>query len=319
VKLDLQNVLWRTRGRHWDYTFVLQPASPLLDSWYDIHVKVFAGLTPGNSPVTRGGVLSYGDERCPYLATTFRDSERLDVAGRPVAHYLVCFPSVEVDDSRLLNIPKDWGEQIVLAFGGAFNMTFDLSPSELQDSETESIERVFANTRDQNNEFILAGPAVPASLDTDVMAVVPIAKTNAAEPAVGYFSLDRVASLRRSIESAIVEGEAYALGFKGNFGTFSVLVSKIHDSALPQLLAESFDGAITDQFIKARSKGIRSRVLKTSLPPNPRRGGDSIVATLQRFPFDSAAQPEAHKRAIAKLLGADMDDHVVRSVLARLG
>jgi hypothetical protein len=117
VHIDLDRILWRTRGHSWDYCFVLCPRQPVIDTWYDFHVEVFSGTTAGVHPVVSGGVLqlAHGGE-IPFFATAFQDSALRDEAGRPIAHYLVWFPSLD-EGALHSNINPEWGFRVVEAFG----------------------------------------------------------------------------------------------------------------------------------------------------------------------------------------------------------
>lgn len=99
VQLNLENVLWRTRGRQWDYSFVLRSLRPLVDSWYDVHLKAFAGVTLDETPTSLAGILVQGFEEYPFVASAFLDARRRDSAGRPVGNYFIWFPNVGVQET----------------------------------------------------------------------------------------------------------------------------------------------------------------------------------------------------------------------------
>lgn len=124
MRVDLDSVLWRTRGRTWDYSFVLRPVHPRIETWYDFHADAFSGATPGREPINVGGVLRTidGDEVC-FVATTFQDPTLRDDVGRPVAHYFVWFPSVAGAPADL-ELPADWGPQLLQAFGDEWKTAF---------------------------------------------------------------------------------------------------------------------------------------------------------------------------------------------------
>lgn len=124
MRIDLDSVLWRTRGRTWDYRFVLRPVHPHIETWYDFHADAFSGVTPGRDPINVGGVLhTSGRTEVPFVATTFQDPTLRDAAGRPVVHYLVWFPTVS-GVSAYLEVPEDWGLQFVQAFGDEWKTAF---------------------------------------------------------------------------------------------------------------------------------------------------------------------------------------------------
>lgn len=124
MRIDLDSVLWRTRGQTWDYSFVLRPVHPSIETWYDFHADAFSGATPNTDPITVGGMLVTIDgEELRFVATTFQDPTLRDVAGRPVAHYLVWFPNIAGTPPDF-EIPPDWGPQVVHAFGEHWTTAF---------------------------------------------------------------------------------------------------------------------------------------------------------------------------------------------------
>jgi hypothetical protein len=124
LRIDLDSVLWRTRGRTWDYGFVLRPVHPHVETWYDFHADAFSGAAPGTSPISVGGVLLTVDgEKVSFVATAFQDAILKDAAERPVAHYLVWFPSL-AGAPLSFEIPADWGNQVIQAFGDEWKTAF---------------------------------------------------------------------------------------------------------------------------------------------------------------------------------------------------
>ena len=124
MRINLDSVLWRTRGRTWDYSFVLRPVHPHVETWYDFHADAFSGTAPGTSPIIVGGVLVTVDrEEVSFVATAFQDATLKDAAERPVAHYLVWFPSL-AGAPPSFEIPADWGNQVVQAFGDEWRTAF---------------------------------------------------------------------------------------------------------------------------------------------------------------------------------------------------
>lgn len=134
MRIDLESVLWRTRGHTWDYSFVLRPVHPHLEAWYNFHTDAFAGVAASTDATSVGGVLVTSEgEELRFVATTFQDPTLKDVAGRPVAHYLVWFPNIDGTECAL-NIAPDWGAQVVRAFGDHFRTAFasdDVSDDDL--------------------------------------------------------------------------------------------------------------------------------------------------------------------------------------------
>lgn len=124
MRIDLDSILWRTRGREWDYSFVLRPTHPHIETWYDFHTDVFAWTTPGTAPSVTGGFLSLGDgDEVPFIATSFQDSMLRDAVGRPIAHYLIWFPNTRGRPTDY-EVTADWGAQVVRAFGDEWGSAF---------------------------------------------------------------------------------------------------------------------------------------------------------------------------------------------------
>lgn len=125
MRIGLDNVLWRTRGRGWDYTFVLRPADPPVMAWYDFHADVFSEVAPGKDPVSTGGYLHLeSSKKIPFIATTFQDPTLRDAAQRPIAHYIIWFPKTAAKPTEFV-IPVDWGVQVVDAFGEGWHSAFE--------------------------------------------------------------------------------------------------------------------------------------------------------------------------------------------------
>jgi hypothetical protein len=125
LTLSLSDVLYRTRGRDWDYAFLLQPQPLLSEGWYALHRRMFGGVEPGEEPVLLRGELGVGLGH-PFFATTFVDSARRDSQGRPVAHYLAWLGTAAEAAPGL-----SFGPGLVAALGPALDSVFDLAPASL--------------------------------------------------------------------------------------------------------------------------------------------------------------------------------------------
>ncbi|MCZ7585371.1 MAG: hypothetical protein M5R36_19655 [Deltaproteobacteria bacterium] len=132
------------------------------------------------------------------------------------------------------------------------------------------------------------------------------------------------------IQNAIIEGEAYALGFKGKLGSLKIIASKVHEkgkeylgerSDLQRRLAKSFGGDLNDKFIQDRVEGILLRIVKRPIQKEPRRGFDALVEVLSKrediISFLNLSEEQAAKE-VAKILKASTDDRVVRNIVIRL-
>lgn len=112
LEVDLHHVLWFTRGKGWDYTFLLWPLLPRIADPDGLRERIFAGIRPGYVPHSITGRVRDGREQRAYLATTFIDPVRRDNVGQPIVHHVVWFPP---DGDTCLVAPVDWGSQFVAA------------------------------------------------------------------------------------------------------------------------------------------------------------------------------------------------------------
>jgi hypothetical protein len=134
LSLRLSEVLYRTRGRDWDYGFLLQPPPLLGEGWYALHRRIFANVEPGPAPLLLRGALGVGTGK-PFFATTFTDAERRDSQGRPVAHYIVWLGSDAESASG-----RDFGPAFVAALKAPLAVVFELSPQVVQHNETKPLD-----------------------------------------------------------------------------------------------------------------------------------------------------------------------------------
>lgn len=124
MRIDISKVLWRTRGFKWDYVFVLRPVQPRIQNCYDFYVDAFSGATPSIDPINVGGVLrTTNGEDIYFIATTFIDPTFKDVESRPIAHYLIWFPTIDAGLTDV-ELPTDWGFQFVTTVGVAWKSAF---------------------------------------------------------------------------------------------------------------------------------------------------------------------------------------------------
>jgi hypothetical protein len=134
LSLRLADVLYRTRGRDWDYGFVLQPKPLLREGWYALHRRIFANVEPMRSPLSLRGSLAVQTGQ-PFFATVFTDAERRDSQGRPVAHYVTWLgPAAESAPGR------SFGEPFVAALKPALDAIFELSPAAVQQGQDRPLD-----------------------------------------------------------------------------------------------------------------------------------------------------------------------------------
>ena len=134
LSLRLADVLYRTRGRDWDYGFLLQPPPLLGEGWYTLHRRVFANVEPSAAPLLLRGELGIGTGK-PFFATTFTDAERRDSQGRPIAHYIVWL------GAKAESAPgRNFGPAFVAALQAPLDAIFELSPQAVQRNETKPLD-----------------------------------------------------------------------------------------------------------------------------------------------------------------------------------
>jgi hypothetical protein len=129
LPIRLRDVLYRTRGRDWDYAFLLQPVPLIGEGWYALHRRIFANVEPEPAPLVLRGALAVGTGH-PFIASAFTDAERVDSQGRPVAHYIVWLGS---DAEAAPGV--SFGPGLVQALRGALDAVFDLAPEALRSGE----------------------------------------------------------------------------------------------------------------------------------------------------------------------------------------
>jgi hypothetical protein len=134
LSVRLSDVLYRTRGRDWDYGFVLQPQPLLREGWYALHRRIFANVEPTRSPLLLRGSLGVRTGQ-PFFATAFTDAERRDSQGRPVAHYVTWLGAAAEGAPGC-----SFGEPFVAALAPALDAIFELVPETLQQGQDKPLD-----------------------------------------------------------------------------------------------------------------------------------------------------------------------------------
>lgn len=125
LELSLGDLLYRTRGRDWDYAFLLQPEPLLGEGWYALHRRIFSNVEPGPTPLLLRGALGVGTGH-PFLATAFTDHQLRDSQDRPIAHYVTWLGrAAEAAPGA------SFGPPLIAALRPALDAVFDLSPEAL--------------------------------------------------------------------------------------------------------------------------------------------------------------------------------------------
>src|SRR6185503_9544385 len=134
LRMRLSDILYRTRGRDWDYGFLLQPEPLLGEGWYAIHRRIYANLEPGLSPILLRGALGIGTGHA-FFATAFVDAQRRDYQDRPIAHYLTWLGAqAEAAPGR------SFGPGLVEALRPALDNVFELSAESMRRGETKPLD-----------------------------------------------------------------------------------------------------------------------------------------------------------------------------------
>lgn len=134
LRVALGEVLYRSRGRHWDYAFLLHPEPLLREGWYTLHRRIFSNVEPSSVPLLLRGALGVGLGQ-PFLATAFTDAVRRDSQSRPIAHYLTWLgKSAEAAPGC------SFGPQLVAALAPAIDAVFELTVERLRRGETKPLD-----------------------------------------------------------------------------------------------------------------------------------------------------------------------------------
>jgi hypothetical protein len=153
LSLSLDDVLYRTRGRDWDYGFLLQPVPLLSEGWYSLHRRIFANVEPSPSPLLLRGALGIGTGKA-FFATAFTDAERRDSQGRPIAHYVTWLGHAAEGAAG-----RNFGEPFVAALRAPLDAVFDLSPQALKRPDSKPLDTLL------RQRFQAALPAMSLRLE----------------------------------------------------------------------------------------------------------------------------------------------------------
>lgn len=104
------HTLWKTRGREWDFEFLLLPLGTGIPAWYRIWSQMFKATSDSRDGIQRRfGVFELGP-RLGYAATMLLDPEgRRDAAGRPIFHQL----ALVTTDGEPPCLPADWATTLL--------------------------------------------------------------------------------------------------------------------------------------------------------------------------------------------------------------
>ncbi len=131
VSISLSHLLWRTAGRSWEYRFVMCPR--FVEDPYSLQVELFGDVVVGDQENIGSGLCVTTGGAMPYVATAFRDPKHRDTASRPILHYMTWFPPAEVISGRGLELPDNWGVQVLAQLQKDWDVAFGSeSPSILE-------------------------------------------------------------------------------------------------------------------------------------------------------------------------------------------
>jgi hypothetical protein len=114
------DLLWRTRGRSWDYEFITRPRRNWKDRSYLVTTQVFSA---GAGPVPSNIVGLVEGET--YLACSVLDPERRDEFGRPVQHYVLWLVPEGALHGGVPEISNDWLLRTMAALRGPLDALFE--------------------------------------------------------------------------------------------------------------------------------------------------------------------------------------------------
>jgi Peptidase of plants and bacteria len=144
ISIPVNEILWRTRGRNWEYCFLL---TPTIDrgSWWRFYREVKAALSLSSSgDQAIGKIKDRAGQEHVYLASLYLDSQLIDAAGRDTEQFVVWFPSQN-------HFPESGvPENLARAFSSYF-AAFINSPelSSLTDHDAAGADTIFKSLLDQ--------------------------------------------------------------------------------------------------------------------------------------------------------------------------
>lgn len=341
IQLRLEHLLWRTRGRHWDYLFLLAPSARYGHGWYSLHKEIFADFEP--SILERYVVGELLDQQSlqnlVFVGTVFLDDSRRDALGRPVAHYMVWLRPGEDLHEVKKHVPQDWGHAVLSRVGYALDADDVLNA--IGDDET-GIRRSFESLLSASDRTMeLEGPPVDPAECRDVGKKATNICSSASDPttrrserclASGPSRSDSDAATNKSdwnadVSNAIAQGEAWALlhdrGWLGRkLPTLPLKLQKINRAEVFRRIIKSFSGSQDDEFIQVRTESLAERAAARYLQEFS-RGFDAVVTVLVRYnrhiELSGLTQDKAHT-LLAQWIGhgAVKTDLFIHNVYARL-
>jgi len=134
VPLALDRLLWRTRGRRWDYAFLLLPQDRPAGGWYRAYQSVVASMAASPADADTGkptlSVLALPHESGGeiLLAAASVADRRRDAAGRPVRHTF--FYLLTGQQQERATVPTCWPVAVLGFLSEAYAAAYDLEASD---------------------------------------------------------------------------------------------------------------------------------------------------------------------------------------------
>jgi hypothetical protein len=126
--LRVEQLLWKTRGLHWDYEFIAIPDEPVVMGWTKALDELLGHEAPEASRLLYGELdvlpkLGSHDKSFAFVATRFFDPVKSDWTGRRVQHFALWLRDTEDLLTLAEDTPIDWHVQALrgleAAYGGA--------------------------------------------------------------------------------------------------------------------------------------------------------------------------------------------------------
>ncbi|MDF1862135.1 MAG: hypothetical protein P1U87_18105 [Verrucomicrobiales bacterium] len=110
VSINTNELLWRTKGRSWEYCFLLVPEMDQ-ESWWAFYQQVRSELRGGADSSCTVGLfeLSNGTRR-PFVASLYLDTKNVDASGRATEQFVSWFPNN--GDVQGSNVPVNLAQSV---------------------------------------------------------------------------------------------------------------------------------------------------------------------------------------------------------------
>lgn len=112
ITIKTSELLWRTKGLNWEYSFVLLPEIDR-GSWWRFYREVKAKLDfSQHGDQALGTLIDREGNEHPYIASAVLDSVHLDSAGRETEQFVVWFPKENQESCLPVNLAGSVAEQM---------------------------------------------------------------------------------------------------------------------------------------------------------------------------------------------------------------